>query len=73
MRKLHLDNQIVQYKIYDSGTMVFKFESGKKLVTSIAKIKGIEPAVYERSKWKRSQDTQITPSELKTFVLNEQA
>ena len=71
MRKLHLEDQIVEYKIYDSGTIVFKFESGKKLVSSIAKIKGIDPAVFERGRHKRTSDAQITPSELKAFILNE--
>lgn len=70
MRKLHLDHEVVEYSVHKSGTVMFRFESGQKMVTSIAKIKGIEESVFERGRFKRTSDAQVTPSELKEFIMN---
>lgn len=69
MRNLHLDNgKVVQYNV-GKGFVLFKFTDRNNLVVTVDQVKGLSPGLVARGRHKKSSDGQITPRELKEFLM----
>lgn len=68
MRKIHLDNEIVEYDV-GSTYIKFRFSDGASLVAKACDVKGVTPDTFERGRYKKSSDGQIKPSDIKKFLL----
>lgn len=69
MRKLHLeDGKVVKYHV-GKTYVLFKFTPTDRLVVTVDQIKGFPPGLVERGRHKKSSDGQITPRELKEFLI----
>lgn len=69
MRKLHLDNgRVVEYNVGKSFVL-FKFTDRNNLVVTVDQVKGLNPGLVARGRRKKSSDGQVTPGELKEFLM----
>ena len=67
MRKLHIGNEIWEYRV-GSGTIVVVTPLGNKAYIPCHEVKGLSPDDFDRGKYKKTSDGTITPSELKAYI-----
>jgi hypothetical protein len=67
MRKIHLDEQIYQYRV-GKGYVVITFPNGHREVVSDSTITGRTPDTLERGRWKKTTDGMVLPSHVKAWL-----
>lgn len=67
-RKVHTTSGVYLYRIGGGYTTICKADGERFTVVRNDRLKGVTPDTYERGQWKRTQDGQLYPSEVKSWI-----
>lgn len=68
MRNITIDNVTWKYKVGKSFLVALHPDTKQKLLITLARLLGYDNMEYERAKWKRYFDIQVTPKLVADFI-----